>query len=40
MKFIPTLPILEASIRLAQLETTEEMDLLQAGDDLIDLYMN
>lgn len=40
MKFIPTLPILEASIRLAQLEMTEEMDLLQAGDDLIDLYMN
>jgi RanGTP-binding protein len=37
--FHPTLPILEATIRLAQLEATEEMDVLQAGDDLIDLYM-
>jgi len=38
-KFTTTLPILEAAIQLAQLEITEEMDLLQAGDDLIDLYM-
>ncbi|KAI8583796.1 hypothetical protein K450DRAFT_220018 [Umbelopsis ramanniana AG] len=38
--FHPTLPILEATLRLAQLEITEEMDVLQAGDDLIDLYMN
>jgi hypothetical protein len=37
--FHPTLPILEATLRLAQLEITEEMDVLQAGDDLIDLYM-
>ncbi|KAI9283946.1 RanGTP-binding protein-domain-containing protein [Umbelopsis sp. AD052] len=37
--FHPSLPILEATLRLAQLETTEEMDVLQAGDDLIDLYM-
>ncbi|KAH8554318.1 RanGTP-binding protein-domain-containing protein [Umbelopsis sp. PMI_123] len=37
--FHPTLAILEAAIRLAQLEITEEMDILQAGDDLIDSYM-
>lgn len=39
LPFHPTLPILEATLRLAQLEITEEMDVLQAGDDLIDLYM-
>jgi hypothetical protein len=39
MPFKPSLTILEAVIRLAQLEMTEEMDLLQASDDLIDLYM-
>ncbi|KAG2179217.1 hypothetical protein INT43_002067 [Umbelopsis isabellina] len=38
--FKPTLTILEATIRLAQLEMTEQMDLLQASDDLIDLYMS
>lgn len=37
--FHPSLTILEATLRLAQLEITEEMDVLQAGDDLIDLYM-